>query len=90
MRPCQYRERFWRRCGCVIPASGKRAPTGLCFSISNRLAFGYFSTYVSSVAMVAVGMGCRFVVRQVDVRCVLASLSGVGLGRAPRRNVGPF
>jgi hypothetical protein len=44
----------------IVPASGKRAPTGHYFTISNCRRYSrYRITYVSSVAMVAVGWYCR-------------------------------
>lgn len=47
--------------GLVVPASGKRAPTGHCLTVSScsQGVDGVHGTYVSSVAMVAVGWYCR-------------------------------
>jgi hypothetical protein len=48
------------RFGHVVPASGKRAPTGHYFAVSSyRTSPEYRITYVSSVAMVAVRVSCR-------------------------------
>ena len=46
--------------GIAVPASGKRAPTGHCNLNQHEYSDAVsLATYVSSVAMVAVGMCCR-------------------------------